>query len=65
MNSSRQEEWNKGDNEGHGGPVPTIDGRPMKIFREIGKGSFEDPCVSSPTPELKQLQDLWICNNFL
>lgn len=46
MGGYKQDEWNKGEKEGSGGPLPMVDGLPIHIHKEIGKGTLDDPCVS-------------------
>lgn len=49
MGSNKQDEWIQGENDGSGGPLPLIDGKPIHIFKATGTGSFNDPCVSDPS----------------
>lgn len=46
MGSFRQDQWNMGEREGPGGPLPTKNGKPIKVYKEVGKGTLNDPCVS-------------------
>lgn len=46
MGNYRQDEWNKGEKEGSGGPLPVVDGNPIMIHKDTGKGTLNDPCVS-------------------
>ena len=43
---SNQDKWNRGENEGPGGPLPTKDGQPLRTVRTVGTGTSEDPYVS-------------------
>lgn len=35
-----------GEKEGSGGPLPVVNGNPIMIHKDTGKGTLNDPCVS-------------------
>lgn len=62
MGDNNQVEWEKGDREGPGGPLPTQKGKSLVIFSEVGKGTLDDPCVSC-LPLKSKLCVYYIANN--
>lgn len=62
MDAYGQDEWKRGEKDGPGGPLPTVNGQAKRIFREVGKGTLNDPCVSPPTQELTVLVS-WLAFN--